>query len=190
MHQHAASAKIVESGPASADPRARTPTPASQATLLFTDIEGSTALSEADEARTSQALALHDALARNAVESHGGAVVKTTGDGILAVVDDPGRALAATLELRCALNDPAVGGAAPHRVRFGLHRGLVEHRDGDYFGTTVNRAARIMTAAHGGQVLLSHAVVDSVRDSLPAQMSLRDLGRIRLRDLSVADPTR
>ena len=167
--------------------RANTPLATGTATMLFTDIEGSTALWEQDGARMSQALALHDALARSTVESHGGGVVKTTGDGILAVFDDASAALAATLELQRALHDSAVSGAAPLRVRCGLHRGIVEHRDGDYFGRTVNRAARIMTAAHGGQVLLSQAVVDSVRDHLPAQVSLRDLGRIRLRDLSTPE---
>ncbi len=163
------------------------PAPELQVTLLFTDIEGSTALWERDEARMSKALALHDALARNSVESHGGSVVKKTGDGIHAVFDDASAALAATLDLQRALSDSAMSGSAPLRVRCGLHRGIVEHRDGDYFGSTVNRAARIMSAAHGGQVLLSQAVVDSVCDSLPAQVSLRDLGRVRLRDLSTPE---
>ena len=187
MHQHPASAKAVESGSPPADPRARNSEPPSQVTLLFTDIEGSTALWERDETRMSQALALHDALARSAVESHGGDVVKTTGDGMLAAFDDAGAALAATLELQQALHDSAASEGAPLRVRCGLHRGIVEHRDGDYFGNTVNRAARIMTAAHGGQILLSQAVADSVRDRLPAPVWLRDLGRIRLRDLSTPE---
>ena len=82
----------------------------------------------------SQALALHDALARNAIESHGGAIVKTTGDGMLAAFDDASAALAATLELQRALHASAASDSAPLRVRCGLHRGIVEHRDGDYFG--------------------------------------------------------
>jgi len=109
-------------------------------------------------------------------------VVKQTGDGIHAVFDDASAALAATLDLQRALHDSAVSGGAPLRVRCGLHRGVVEHRDGDYFGSTVNRAARIMSAAHGGQILLSRAVAQGVRDCLPAQVSLPDLGRVRLRD--------
>ena len=115
-------------------------------TLLFTDIEGSTALWERDEARMSQALALHDALARSSVESHGGSVVKTTGDGIHAVFDDASaRSLPPwTCNERSTIR-PSNGGA-PLRVRCGLHQGVVEHRDGDYFGSTVNRAARIMSA--------------------------------------------
>ena len=177
----------VESGSSPAELRPRTPAPVLQVTLLFTDIEGSTALWERDETRMSQALALHDALARSSVESHGGSVVKKTGDGIHAVFDDASAALAATLDLQRALHESAVSGGAPIRVRCGLHRGVVEHRDGDYFGSTVNRAARIMSAAHGGQILLSQAVADGVHDCLPPQVSLRDLGRVRLRDLSTPE---
>ena len=69
-------------------------------------------------------------------------------------------------------------------MRCGLHLGVVEQRDGDLFGSPVNRAARIMSAAHGGQVLLSQAVVDQVGERLPPQVSLRDLGGVRLRDLA------
>jgi len=167
--------------------RGQPPALASAVTFLFTDIEGSTALWERDEAGMSQALALHDALARTTVESHGGSVVKKTGDGIHAIFDDANAALAATVDLQLALHEPAASGGAPLRVRCGLHRGVVEHRDGDYFGSTVNRAARIMSAAHGGQILLSQAVADTVRNSLPAQVSLRDLGRVRLRDLSTPE---
>jgi predicted ATPase/class 3 adenylate cyclase/Tfp pilus assembly protein PilF len=186
MHRHPATPNAVASGSPFADPRARAAaTP--QVTLLFTDIEGSTALWERDEARMSHALALHDALARSTVELHGGDVVKTTGDGFLAVFDDASAALLATLELQRALRDAVPSAGAPLRVRCGLHRGIVEHRDGDYFGSTVNRAARIMSAAHGGQILLSEAVADSVRDRLPALVSLRDLGRVRLRDLSTPE---
>jgi hypothetical protein len=124
------------------------PAPALQVTLLFTDIEGSTALWERDETRMSQALALHDALARSSVESRGGSVVKQTGDGIHAVFDD--RVPLSYIGLATSAHDSAVGGGAPLRVAAGCI-GVVEHRDGDYFSSTVNRAARIMSAAHGGQ---------------------------------------
>jgi len=73
------------------------------------------------------------------------------------------------------------------RVRCGLHIGDVERRDNDYFGGAVNRAARIMAAAHGGQILLSEAVVDRVRKQLPGLASLRDFGRVRLKDLAVPE---
>jgi len=156
-------------------------------TFLFTDIEGSSALWEQDSSLMSQALAAHDALARNAVESHEGRVVKTTGDGMHAVFDDALCALAATLELQRSLSDPASTRDVPLRVRCGVHAGMVERRDNDYFGRAVNRAARIMRVAHGGQVLLSQAVVDSVHKMLPEGISLLDLGKVRLKDLSTPE---
>jgi predicted ATPase/class 3 adenylate cyclase len=167
--------------------RANTSLPTSAVTLLFTDIEGSTALWEQDGARMSQALAAHDALARTAVEYRHGTVVKMTGDGVHAVFDDALDALAATLDLQQALADPAATNGVALRVRCGLHAGVVERRDNDYFGSPVNRAARIMSAAHAGQVLLSQAVVDCVRETLPAAVSLRDLGKVRLKDLSTPE---
>ena len=156
-------------------------------TFLFTDIEGSTALWEQDGARMSQALAAHDALTRRAVEARHGTVVKMTGDGMHAVFGDALDALAATVDLQRALADPAATHGVVLRVRCGLHAGAVERRDNDYFGSPVNRAARIMSAAHGGQMLLSQAVVDNVREMLPASVSLRDLGRVRLKDLSTPE---
>ncbi len=163
------------------------PQAAGAVTFLFTDIEGSTALWEKDGARMSQALAAHDVLARRAVESHQGSVVKMTGDGLHAVFEDALSALAATVDLQRALADPTATCGVPLRVRCGLHAGIVEQRDNDYFGSPVNRAARIMSAAHGGQVLLSRAVVDDLRESLPPAVSLRDLGRVRLKDLSTPE---
>jgi len=161
--------------------------PTGAVAILFTDIEGSTALWEEDSARMSQALQAHDAFARSAVESHLGTVVKMTGDGMHAVFGDPLDALAAVIDLQRALADPTKPLGVALRVRCGLHAGIVERRDKDYFGSPVNRAARIMSAAHGGQVLLSQAVVDRVRERLPATVSLRDLGRVRLKDLSAPE---
>ena len=158
--------------------------PSAGTTLLFTDIEGSTRLWEQEAARMPGALAGHDALARAAVESNRGTIVKTTGDGIYAAFGDPLDAISATLALQLALGDPQVTNGIAFRVRCGLHLGVVEQRDGDLFGSPVNRAARIMGAAHGGQVLLSQAVVDQVAQRLPPQVSLRDLGGVRLRDLA------
>ena len=161
--------------------------PTGSVALLFTDIEGSSALWEADGARMSQALAAHDALARKTIEARSGTVVKMTGDGVLAIFHDAVDAVAATIELQQAFIDPAATNGISLRVRCGLHAGVVERRANDYFGSPVNRAARIMSAAHGGQVLLSQAVADCVRDVLPAAVSLRDLGRVRLKDLSTPE---
>ena len=153
-------------------------------TILFTDIESSTYLWEQDAERMSRALAGHDALVRAAVRKHHGTLVKMTGDGMHAVFVDPVDALDAAMMVQTALADSTTIQGAPLQVRCGLHLGVVERRRHDYFGTAVNRAARIMAAAHGGQTLLSQAVVELVRDRLPPKTTLRDLGSVRLRDLS------
>ncbi len=158
--------------------------PSAVTTFLFTDIEGSTRLWEREPERMVHALACHDALARAGVVAHGGTVVKTTGDGLHAAFDDPLAALNAAVQLQQALADPAATHGIALAVRCGLHAGVDARRDGDFYGTAVNRAARIMAAAHGGQVLVSHAVAALVADRLPAGVSLRDLGSVRLRDLA------
>jgi predicted ATPase/class 3 adenylate cyclase len=155
-------------------------------TFLFTDIEGSTRLWEEVPERMRPALARHDAIARAAVEEHRGQVVKMTGDGLHAAFDDPLDALGATLKLQLELlNDDGL--VIPLQVRCGLHAGPSESRDRDFYGTVVNRAARIMSAAHGGQMLLSRAVAERVRSRLPDGVSLLDLGPVRLRDLARAE---
>jgi predicted ATPase/class 3 adenylate cyclase len=153
-------------------------------TCLFSDIEGSTRLWETEPQRMSAALARHDALTRATVERHRGTVVKSSGDGVHAAFDDPFDGVGAAHELVVMLAEAATPGGVPLNVRCGLHTGVAEKRDGDYFGTAVNRAARIMAAAHGGQILLSQAVVDLVRDRLPPAQSVLDLGFVRLRDLT------
>jgi len=153
-------------------------------TILFTDIESSTQLWEQDAERMSRALAGHDTLMRAAVGKHRGTLVKMTGDGMHAVFVDPADALGAAMTAQVSLADPATTHGVPLQVRCGLHVGVVERRRNDYFGTAVNRAARIMAAAHGGQTLLSQAVVELLRDRLPPEVALRDLGSVRLRDLT------
>ena len=110
-----------------------------------------------------------------------------TGDGICAAFADPLDALLATVVLQRSLDALGGEGLISLRVRAGLHLGLVERRDDDLFGSPVNRAARIMKAAHGGQILLSQAVVDHTRERLPSAVSLRDLGAVRLRDLATSE---
>jgi predicted ATPase/class 3 adenylate cyclase len=153
-------------------------------TFLFTDIEGSTRLWEQEPMRMQRALAAHDHVGRAAVEKHGGHIVKMTGDGMCAIFDDPLHAIEATLDFQQAVADETHTEGLELRARCGIHVGLAQRRDEDYFGSTVNRAARIMSAAHGGQVLLSQAAVDLVRDRLPDLISVRDLGLVRLRDLA------
>jgi len=154
------------------------------ATFLFTDIEGSSRLWEREPDRMGAALARHDAIIRGAVERNHGTVVKMLGDGVHAHFDDPLDAINAILEIQLALVDPASTGGFPLKIRSGVHAGAVSMRNDDYFGSAVNRAARIMSSAHGGQVLVSRAVLDLVADRLPAEIELRDLGAVRLRDLT------
>jgi len=130
------------------------------------------------------AVECHDALVRASVEGHRGRVVKTTGDGIYAAFLDAVDAVEAVIAFQIALADPAATADLSIRVRVGLHAGPVVERDHDYFGTTINRTARIMGVAHGEQVLLSQAVVGLVQNRLPLEVSLRDLGNVRLRDLT------
>lgn len=153
-------------------------------TFLFTDIEGSTRLWEQAPERMQPALVRHNALARAAVENNRGTVLKMTGDGIYAVFEDALDALRATIDLQQALADPATMDGVDLRVRCGLHTGVADRVNDDLFGSAVNRAARIMSTAHGGQVLLSQAAAALVRERLPAGVALHDLGSVRLRDLT------
>ncbi|TMG93825.1 MAG: adenylate/guanylate cyclase domain-containing protein, partial [Betaproteobacteria bacterium] len=130
------------------------------------------------------ALARHDAIVRTSVEGNGGTVVKMSGDGVHAVFADPLDAVRATLELQRKLAEPEAAQDLALQVRCGMHASVDERRDNDFFGSGVNRAARIMSAAHGGQILLSQAVAALVGDRLPDGVSLSNLGSVRLRDLA------
>jgi predicted ATPase/class 3 adenylate cyclase/Tfp pilus assembly protein PilF len=163
-------------------------------TFLFTDIEGSTTLWEQHPDAMQAALARHDGLLRHAIESSNGSIVKSTGDGVYAVFAVATDALAACLAAQRALQPRAgVSNLTPRateermppslRVRMGLHTGVAELRDSDYFGLVLNRAARIMSAAHGGQVLLSAVTADLVREHLPEGVTLREMGEHRLKGL-------
>src|ERR671911_375615 len=129
------------------------------------------------------ALARHDEILRVAIEQHGGYVFKTVGDAFFSVFPTAPDALKAALESQRRLLSSEWDETEPLRVRMALHVGVAEERDRDYFGPPVNRVARLMSAAHGGQVLLSLPAQELVRDQLPAQTSLRDLGQHRLKDL-------
>jgi predicted ATPase/class 3 adenylate cyclase len=157
--------------------------PTGTVTFLFTDLEGSTRLWEQHPESMKGALARHDEILRDAVESHHGHVVKMTGDGIHAAFATAHDAVDAALEAQRALNEEQWS-AADLRVRMGVHTGEAEIRAGDYFGGTLNRAARLMRVAHGGQTLLSQVTAELIEESLPAGVGVRDLGEHRLRDLS------
>ena len=178
-----------------ATPRADRSMPTGTVTFLFTDIEGSTTLWEQHPDAMQVALARHDALLRHAIESSGGYIVKTTGDGVYAVFAVAADALAACVAAQRVLQAPKAGvsNAEPAasdtrvpislRVRMGVHTGIAEFRDGDYFGASVIRAARIMSAAHGEQALLSAATAELVRGRLPRGVTLREVGEHRLKGL-------
>jgi class 3 adenylate cyclase len=129
--------------------------PSGTVTFLFTDIEGSTRLWDSATTAMRTALARHDVIVREAIEAHGGHVFATGGDGFAAVFERAARGLAAALDAQDRLGAEGWPDGAEIRVRMGLHTGEVEERDGDYFGPAVNRAARLMAVAHGGQVVCS-----------------------------------
>jgi len=160
--------------------------PQGTVTFLFTDLEGSTRLWDAHPAEMDAALARHDELLRDAITAGNGHVVKTTGDGFHAVFANADEALAAATDAQLRLQAESWDLPQPLRVRMGLHACHVEMREGDYYGSDVNRAARLMAVAHGGQLVVSESVAVLVRDLLPPDVSLIDLGEHRLRDLSRA----
>ncbi len=130
--------------------------------------------------RCASALARHDELVHDAIVGADGVVVKTTGDGFHAVFRDPGAAVEAAVAAQVALGAEIWPLPEPLRVRMGIHSGPAELRDGDYYGTAVNRAARVMSTAHGGQIVVSHATRELLADD---HIELLDLGEHALRDL-------
>lgn len=147
----------------------RAAAPSGVVTFLFTDTEGSTRRWEADAEEMRPALAEHDEVLRQAVDAHGGLIFKHTGDGVCAAFASPRSAVDAAVASQQALELP---------VRMGLATGEAELRDGDYFGAVLNRAARVMAAGHGGQVLLADSTA-----VLLSGVDLVDLGPRRLRDV-------
>jgi class 3 adenylate cyclase/tetratricopeptide (TPR) repeat protein len=157
--------------------------PTGTVTFLFTDIEGSTRLWEQFPKDMKHALARHDALLREAIEARGGCVFKTIGDAVCAAFATALGAVTAALVAQRAIHKEDWGTTGPLKVRMALHSGVAEERDQDYFGPTVNRVARLLAAGHGGQMLVSQPTAALLRDSLPLNANLRDLGEYRLKDL-------
>src|ERR1700751_3329485 len=138
-------------------------------TFVFTDVEGATRRWEADAEGMRAALATHDEVLRRAIEAHGGWLFKHTGDGVCAAFASPRSAVDAAVAAQRELELP---------VRMGLATGEAELRDSDYFGTVLNRAARVMATGHGGQILLADSTA-----ILLSGVDLMDLGSRRLRDV-------
>lgn len=154
-------------------------------TFLFSDIQGSTALWEAFPSEMDSALARHDELLHRAVTDYAGEVFKHTGDGMAAAFHGPLPAFDAALKAQQAIVNEDWGVIGSLKVRMGMHTGEVFERDGDYFGASLNHVSRLMSAAHGGQILVSEAT-SSLTQDLPDGASLVDLGVHRLRDISRA----
>ncbi|MFL5735496.1 MAG: ATP-binding protein [Chloroflexia bacterium] len=172
--------------------------PTGTVTFLYTDIESSTRRWELDPRSMKAAVERHDEIMREAIEAHGGVVFRTMGDAFCAVFVSAREALAGALAAQRALEaedwsryfrsdspvPPSLG--LDVRVRMALHTGHGEVRGGDYVGTPLNRIARLLATGYGSQTLLSQATYDLVRDALPSispDVSLRDLGKHRLKDL-------
>ena len=150
-------------------------------TFLFTDLEGSTAKWEQDPEAMARALRVHDTICADAVRGAGGTVIKMTGDGCNAAFSDAISAVEAALSMRRHLAQEGwPESIGPLQARMAIHTGPAEERDGDYFGPTLNRVARLMSAGHGGQILLSEATRHLILDG---SYPLSDLGEHRLRDL-------
>jgi predicted ATPase len=148
-------------------------------TFLFTDIEGSTRLWQEDEHAMGKALARHDQLLGEVIADHDGVVFSTMGDGVAAAFQSASAAVSCAVKAQRRLDREPWGTLRPLRVRMGLHTGEGELRDGDYFGTAVNRTARLVAVGHGGQILCSSATAELA----DWEMALVDLGEHRLRDL-------
>ncbi len=143
-------------------------------TFLFTDIEGSTRRWEADADAMRIALAAHDEVLRGAITDCGGSLFKHTGDGVCAAFSTPKSAVDAAIAAQRELELP---------VRMGIATGEAEARGDDYFGAVLNRAARVMSACHGGQVLIA-----APRTDLASSVDLIDRGTHRLRDIAKPVP--
>jgi predicted ATPase/class 3 adenylate cyclase len=156
--------------------------PSGTVTFLFTDVEDSTLRWDQEPAAMSVALARHDQLLREAVAVNRGAVFATGGDGLAVAFGRAGDAIAAAVAAQRAFEiEPW---PTTMRVRMGVHTGEAEERGGDYFGPAVNRAARLMSEASGGQVLVSLSTAEIVRDRLPERLTLVELGERNLRSLT------
>jgi predicted ATPase/class 3 adenylate cyclase len=158
--------------------------PTGTVTFLYTDIESSTQRWDKHPAAMKAAVERHDAILRACIDAHGGVVFRTMGDAFCASFQRASDALATTLDAQSALHDETWRSeTGPLRVRMALHTGTGEVRDGDYVGHHLNRIARLLSTGYGGQILVSNATGELLRDALPPGITLRDLGEHRLKDL-------
>lgn len=156
-------------------------------TFLFTDIVGSTRLWERAPDAARRVLERHNELVTSIVNAHNGDVFKMVGDECCCVFGDPLDAISAAVDTHRALAHEAwPPEAGTIQVRAGIHSGEAIREGGDYFGPALNRVARLVSAAHGGQVVVSSTTAHLVSGLLPASLSIVDLGAHRLKDLAEA----
>ncbi len=156
------------------------PIPSGVVSFLLTDVEGSTRLWEAGADEMGASLGIHDEIMRAVTAQHGGHVFSTAGDAFAVAFGSMNQAIAAATDIQLRLQSTTWPGP-PIKVRMGLHKGEAQERDGDYFGPVLNRAARIMSAGHGGQILLSSVIAAGT--DLDGSLTLNDLGTHYLKDL-------
>jgi WD40 repeat protein/class 3 adenylate cyclase/tRNA A-37 threonylcarbamoyl transferase component Bud32/energy-coupling factor transporter ATP-binding protein EcfA2 len=161
-------------------------------TFCMSDIEGSTAMWDSDPGAMAEALVRHDEIIRDQVESRGGSVIRSMGEGdsTVSVFDSGPQALEAALAATRALAAETWPAGLRISARFGLHSGEAERRGAEYYGPTINLAARLRGEADGGQIFLSSVTADLVANSLPADCGLVDLGPHRLKGVSAPERIR
>ena len=158
--------------------------PSGTVTFLFTDIESSTKLWQAHPHQMEAALKEHDSLLKNAIESNNGYVFKTVGDAFCGAFPTAMDGLNAALAAQLQIKDHVWDTRTPIKVRMAIHTGEAVERNKDYYGPALNRVARLESIGYGGQTLLSLVTAELVRDMLPEDISLRDMGEHRLKDLT------
>src|SRR5438132_8386115 len=176
-------ALMVQSAPTRT---ARDNLPTGVVTFVLSDIEGSTRRWEANPSAMAAALARHDEIFMHEVGAAGGILLKARGEGdsTVSVFTRPTDAVAAALAVQRAVRSEPWPEGLELPVRVAIHTGEAFERDGDYYGPTVNRAARIRSVAAGGQLLISETAVGVIRDDLPDGADLVELGEQPLRDLT------
>jgi predicted ATPase/class 3 adenylate cyclase len=157
--------------------------PTGTVTFLFTDIEGSTRLWEQHPEQMRHSLALHDEILEREIDAVGGFVHSTAGDAYSAAFSDPANAIGAAVAAQRALREASWPELCEIRVRMAVHTGVAHERGDHYYGPALNRCARILSSAHGGQIVISRGTEQLVQDRLSPGTTLKDLGEHQLRDL-------
>ena len=160
-----------------------TATPTGEVAFLFTDLQGSTANWERAPERMNDVMAAHDRIVRGAIDRHGGAVFSIAGDAFGAAFTTAAAAARCAVDAQLELHRTDWPDGLAPQVRMGLHVGSAYERDGNYFGPAPNRAARVMSAGHGGQVLASDAAAALVSDTFD-DVRVRPLGQFLLKDVA------